>query len=241
MKFTQLGLAFLGAMLLASTASAAYLLEVDTDGDDDGVLTYNPGFSLGVNMVSASQSSASFAFGMTGGDSIFGGSEVDPNAPEFDPNQPVKNQYNYTYSPDSQADNLATTPHTDLGEGNTASGRPGGGPGSYDVYATWPFSSNVSGGFTTYDVSTAGDSFSVFLNQNDVNLVGSAGRGNEWAFLGSIDYSGSGSINVIQTAGSNTFVSMRAAGVLFERTVPEPSSLFLAAFAGLTLVRRMRR
>ena len=241
MKILQFSLAFLGAMMIASTASAAYLLEIDTDGADDGVLTFNPGFSFGTNMTGASQSSSSFAFGMTGGDSIFGGAERDPNDPGFDPNDTVLNQYNYTHSPDSQADNLVITPNQDLGEGNNASGRVGGGAGSYDVYATWPHTANVSGGFVTFDVSTAGDSFSLFLNQNDVNLIGTAGRGNEWILLGSINYGGSGSIDVSQTAGSNSFVSMRAAGVLFERTVPEPTSVALAALAGLGVFCRSRR
>lgn len=238
MKLTQLGLALFGAMLIASTASAAFLLEVDTDGLDDGILTFNSGFALGANTIAVSQSIAASTFGLTGGDSVFGG-----NTPD-DPNDPLDggpDTYLYTHSPDSQADNLATTPHTDLGEGNTASGRTGGGTGSYDVYATWPFTGNVSGGLTTYSVSTAGDAFNAVINQNDANdLFGAAGRGHVWVLLGSINYT-SGSIDITQTPTANTFVSMRSSGVLFERTVPEPTSLVLAAMAGFAVICSARR
>lgn len=216
MRSLPLALPLLGSVLLASTASAAYLLEVDVDGLDDGVLTFNSGFSFGGDTTSASQSIPSTAFGMTGGDSIFGGN----GSAQFD-------TYVYTYSPDSQPDNLITTPQTDLGEGNTASGRTGGGKGSYDVYATWPFTTGVSGGLTSYNISTAGDSFSVQIDQNN--------RGHVWVSLGSISYD-NGPITVTQTAGGNTFVSMRSAGILFERTIPEPTSLVLATLAALGVI-----
>lgn len=231
MKRLQIGCTLLAMTLLVSAAQAAYLLEIDTDGMDDGVLTYHPGFSYGGDTTTASQSSPSSAFGMNGGDSIFGGDgTAEPDT------------YVYAYNPSAQADNLAVAPGTDLGEGNTASGRVGGGPGSYDVYATWPFTSNVSGGLTTFDAATAGDSFQEVLNQNDVDLIAPVpdGRGHVWVYLGSINYT-SGDIVVSQSSGSNSFVSMRAAGMLFERTVPEPSSIVFACFAGFSALLTVRR
>lgn len=218
-----------------SFTQAAYLLEVDTDGADDGVLTFHPGFSLGPGMASVSQSISSNAFGMTGGDSVFGGAPSDPNNYAGD-------SYIFTHNPSTQPDNLATTPTTDLGEGNTASGRVGGGNGSYDVYATWPFTSSVSGGLTQYDVVAPGDSFSVLINQNDDDeLFGSDGRGHVWVYLGSIDYTG-GDITVTQfPTVQSSFVSMRAAGLLFERTVPEPGTLTLLGLAVLGMTTKRRR
>ena len=47
---------------------------------------------------------------------------------------------------------------------------------------------------------------------------------------------------LIQQAGANTFVSMRAAGVLFDaKAVPEPSGFLVAVLGGTILMVRRRR
>ncbi len=214
------------ATLLAMPASAAYLLEIDTDGADDGPVAYNTGFSFGNDTTTASSSATSAATGTTGGDSIFGG---DGTA--------FPDTYLYTYAPDSQADNLVLAPGTDLGEGNLATGGVGGGPGVYAVYATWPLTSNVSGGLTEYQVVTAGDSFTVQVNQNDADdPSGTDGRGDVWVYLGNITYT-SGDITVTQTpTGGNTFISQRAYGLLFERADAQPVGVPGLAGWGLLLL-----
>lgn len=220
MKSDRVFLLGMAVMLVgAVSAQAAYMIEIDTDGADDGVLTYNSNFSFGGDTDTASQSAASGAFGMTGGDSIYGGNGV---------NQP--DTYIYVHSPDSQADNLVVPAGTDLGDGILASGLVGGVPGLYAVYATWPSTTNVTGGLTSYEVITNGDLFTVQIDQNN--------KGGNWIKLGEINYT-DGTIRVAQTAGSNTFVSMRAAGVLFER-VPEPATLSLLAIGSLLIARRRR-
>lgn len=209
--------------LITVGAQAALLVEIDVDGKDDGVLTYNPLFTFGGDTTSAGQSAPSSAYGTTGADSIFGGNGVD-----------LPDTYVYTYTPASDADNLTITAGTDLGGGNLASGLDGGGLGTYRVYATWPYTTNVSGGITTFTVSTddGATSFSVQIDQNY--------KGNNWILLGEIAFSDMGSsIVVTQEAGSNTYVSMRAYGVLFEM-IPEPATLALLGMGGL-LIRRRRR
>lgn len=201
------------------SASAGLIIEIDTDGADDGVLTYNPAFNFGGDTTTASQSATVNAFGTTGGDSIFGGNGV---------NQP--DTYVFAYSPQSQPDNLVIPAGTDLGDGNVGTGVVGGGFGTYRVYGLWPETNNVSGGLTTFDVVAPGDNFVVQINQNE--------RGGTWILLGEIDYTG-GVITVTQRATSNAFVSMRGYGVLFE-AVPAPGSLALAAVAGLVAARRRR-
>lgn len=179
-----------------TSVHAAYLIEVDTDGLDNGVLTYSPHFAFGGDTTSASQSAASSAVGLSGGDSIYGG-----NGSSF------PDTYVFTYAPDAHADNLYLDAGAALGNGNFASGAIGGAPGRYAVYAAWPYTTNVNGGLTYYQIETAGDSSLTPIDQN--------GSGNAWVKVGEIDYT-SGPITVTQTATSNTSVSMRAAGILFE-------------------------
>ena len=188
--------------VLASAAGAGFIIEIDIDGQDDGVLTFNPNFAFGGDTTTASQSATASVVGATGGDSIFGGNGVnDPDA------------YVYRYTPTEQPDNLVLAPGTPLGEGNTASGVVGGGLGTYRVYASWPFTNNVSGGDVTFELVTIGDSFEVSIDQNN--------RGDAWVLLGEFEYTG-GDIRLGQFAGSNTFISMRAYGVLFEKVEDGP-------------------
>lgn len=181
----------------SSVLHAAYLIEVDIDGLDNGILLYSPDFAFGGDTTSAGQSVAASTIGLTGGDSIYGG---DGNS-ELD-------TYVFTYAPDSASDNLFFDSGTPLGGTNYASGVAGGGPGRYAVYATWPTTSNVNGGLTTYQIGTAGDTVYFSIDQNTV--------GNVWVKVGEINYT-NGPITVTQTPTANSGVSMRAAGVLFER------------------------
>lgn len=211
--------AIVGALSLSHAALAGYIIEIDTDGMDDNILTFNTGFNFGGDTSTASASAGVTAFGTTGGDSIFGGDGA-----------ALPDTYVYAYSPVSQADNLVIPAGTDLGEGDLATGLTGGGFGTYRVFALWPETSNVSGGLVNYEVIAPGDTFQVDIDQNN--------RGNAWVLLGEIEYTG-GVITVTQRAGSNTFISMRAYGVLFER-VPSPGAASLLGIAGLGAMRRRR-
>lgn len=217
-------LAGFGLSLTTGVASAAFLFEIDTDGADDDVITFNANFSFGGDTSTAAASSTAAVLGATGGDSIFGGDGS--NFPDT---------YVYTHAPDAEADNLALAAGVDLGEGNLSTGITGGGAGAYRVYAGWNFTNNVGGGLTTYSVATAGDAFVVDIDQNG----GGLGRGDEWVLLGVIDYT-SGDITVTQNSQINSFVSMRAYGLLFEAVVPAPGSAAALGLGGLLAARRRR-
>lgn len=199
------------ALSVCAGAQGAYLFEIDTDGKDDGVLTYHPRFSYGNDTTIASQSATCTAYGTNGADSIFGGNGV--NLPDT---------YEYRYNPGTEGNNLIVPAETDLGDGNLATGATNGLPGRYRIYATWPYTDNVSGGPTAYDVSSSGKGYSFVIDQNL--------KGNEWVLLGEVDWS-FGDILVQQSCETNSFISMRAYGLLFE-FVPEASPCQSGTCAG---------
>ena len=137
------------------TAHAAVVIQVDIDGLDDGVLTYSPNFSFGGDTTSASQSAASTAVGLTGGDSIFGGNGV-----------VSLDTYVYSYTPGTDGNNYTPAAGTALNnDGDVCTGVLAGGTAVYNVYATWPLSSNVSGGLTSYTLTDgASNLFSVSVD-----------------------------------------------------------------------------
>lgn len=220
---------FLTVMFVTSalTAHAAVVIEIDIDGAVNGAVTYSPNFSFGGDTTSASASTATPAVGLTGGNSIFGGNGV-----------ALPDTYIYSYTPGTAGNNYTPAAGTALNnDGDVSTGVLAGGSGVYNVYAAWPTTSNVSGLLTTYTLKQGASSLqSVSVNQNQL------GTGNEWFFLFSATLDQSKTYQLIQEAGSNTFVSMRAAGALFDATaVPEPSGLVVAVLGGAMLIVRRRR
>ncbi|MAT70026.1 MAG: hypothetical protein CMJ58_10940 [Planctomycetaceae bacterium] len=202
------------------------MVEVDIDGMDDGPFTPSPNFTFGGDTTTASTSVAGTAYGLTGGDSLFGGDGV--NEPDT---------YVYRYDPTTDVDNLNTAGVVlglDLaGNGVIGSGLAGGAAGAYRVYATWPATTNVNANGVNFTATSGSSSFTVNVDQNGYN--------GEWIYLGYVQYDGSSGIILTQEAVENSFVSMRAAAALFE-PVPEPMAVTLAAiaFGTLAVVRRQR-
>ena len=229
MKTNKLAFALLAAAscLMAVNVQAAYLIQVDTDGADDGPISFPANFSFGNGGTTASTSSHSAAVGLAPGDSIFGGDGTPAD------------QYIFTYDLDVDGDNTPIAVGTPLnGAGDVAGGMAAGGSGRYKVYATWPFTSNVSGGDSNFALSDdlTNSLFNVDIDQNN----GGAGSGNEWILLGDVTLDAARTYTLTQTAGDSSFVSQRIEGILFDR-IPEPTTAVLAALSALGVAAARRR
>lgn len=225
-RCTNKAILICGAVLaLTLPGHGAFVIEIDIDGADDGPITYSPNFSFGGDTTTAPTSSASTAVGLIGADSIFGGDGVD-----------FLDTYQYTYMPVTigmDADNTPLAAGTLLNSlDDVASGLTAGLSGLYAVYAAWPQTDNVSGGNTLFEMAHDGGMLSASIDQNALS--------NQWIPLGTVSLTEGNSYTLVQTAGSNTFVSMRASGVMFDR-IPEPgSTALLGAALGLLALRRRR-
>lgn len=152
--------------------------------------------------------------------------------------------YRFSYTPGPNVDNTLFTPGLLLGDNyavpNYATGLTGGSSGRYNVYATWVVSANVSGGGTTFKVSSDGPLItSPLINQN-TGMSGTPGGNAGWFLLGTVDLTAGTTYTVDMTPVSSTFVSMRSAGVMWE-LIPEPSTLALSIAGGLVLLGRISR
>jgi len=248
MKFTRtLGLLAIATMacgmLAVSEANAAFIVNADTA---------DAGFSFGGDTTSASSSIASAAVG-TSGTSLFGGNGSNANGNPFDP--ATADTYVFTYDLNN-ADNFSPSAGSLLGSTTGfgtefASGVVGGVSGTYNVYFTAPASTNVNPLGSLVTISNDGAPVTIAaLNENngstgadldpDPAFVG--GANNSWLLIGTVDLTAGNSYSVTVAANTNSFVSQRAAAVMWELAIPEPTTgcLLLVASMGMAVIRRKR-
>ena len=204
--------------LITAGAQAAFLVEAHSSGLANSNFSYN-----GTSAPAASVPST--AVGVTATNSVFGGN-VNPDT------------YTYSYTPGTDADNR-TTAHipagTDLGNGDLASGIVGGGTGLYNVYITWPPTTNANA--AGCQITITNDSADVVLDPVNVNNggTGTPGGNSGWYKIGSgISLTAGNTYTVTQMANSTAYVSMRSYGVMWEAvseppTVPDPMTLWVFA------------
>ncbi len=239
MKVTRIiGLFSIAMLAFAPPAMAGFLVDVTGTGSANASGT-GPGTS-----------SASSAFGIDGTNSWFSGVAVDPD----------RDTYTFSYTPGTAADDLdnlaipsgqalgdarVDAPYTFTPETLTATGAIGGSSGLYNVYITWPESSNTNSAGSTITITSDGAPVvldPITMNSNE-NGPGAKGN-NAWLQIAAgISLTEGSPYSVTVEANVNSFVSQRVHGVLWElQPVPEPTTgcLLLVASMGMALIRRNR-
>jgi len=216
----------LAVLAAAAPVQASFLVEAHSSG------LANANFSFGGDTTSAGASIPSGAIGVTASNSIFGG-----NGSAFG------DTYIYSYTPGTDADNRDSSDipaGTDLGNGDLATGLVGGGSGLYNVYITWPASTNVNAAGSRITVTS--DGADIVLDPVNINTggTGDPGGNNAWLLVGAgVSLTAGNTYTVTQEANYNSYVSQRSHGVLWE-AIPEPMSLSLLGVGALFLRRRRR-
>ncbi|MBN1844950.1 MAG: PEP-CTERM sorting domain-containing protein [Sedimentisphaerales bacterium] len=219
-KRTRKMLMLLAVLAVAAPVQAAFMVEAHPSGLANGNFAYN-GTSAPAGSISST------AYGVTATNSVFGGN-VDPDT------------YTYSYTPGTNADNLPIPAGTDLGNDNLASGAVGGASTYYNVYITWPATTNVNAAGCKITVTS--DGTDIVLDPVNMNTggTGTPGGNNAWLLIGDdIKLTQGVTYTVTQKANSTAYVSQRSHGVLWE-AVPEPMSLSLLGVGALLLRRRRR-
>jgi hypothetical protein len=213
-----LAVAALATMGCGSLASAAFIVEGHPTGKANANFTFDtaPGTST----------TPSTAVGLQGTGSRFGGTGT------------AIDNYYFSYTPGTNADNTVFTLGTDLGNSNASTGLVGGVSGTYNVYFTTPLTASV----------TSDSTFTI--TSDDANVVQVVNTGNTlaenaWLLLATVDLTAGTTYTVTQTSGDSSFTSQRSHGVMWELVteapVPEPATAGLLLIGGAALALRRRR
>jgi hypothetical protein len=149
--------------------------------------------------------------------------------------------YVYKYTPGVDLDNTPLTAGADLGNGDLASGLVGGTTGLYNVYITWPATTNVNAAGAKLTITNDATDVVIAMVNMNTGGTGNPGGNNAWLKIAEkVQLTAGTTYTVTQTALAASYVSMRSHGVMWEQQVPEPMSLLLLG-AGALAVRKFRK
>jgi hypothetical protein len=211
----------IAAVVLAGEVQGAFVVELHPDGLAFSNFSGTPRYSA--------YAKASNAVGCTDFGSGFGSTADPPDV------------YTFSYLLGTDADNVPLVAGTDLGNGDLASGLSGGATGLYNVYITFPDSTNVD--VSGCDIVITSDGVDIVLEDVDMNTggTGTPGANDAWLLIAeNVLLTAGNTYTVSQTANSDAYVSMRSHGVMWE-AVPEPCTLLVLGLGAVLLRRRSSR
>jgi hypothetical protein len=190
--------------------SDVFIAETYIDGR--GYTNFSPNGIPGYSTFAISE-----AIGCIGTKSAYGG-DADPDI------------YTFYYSPMSDGSNYSIPIGTDLGNdiaGNDVctSGYASGYTGLYNVYVSWPYSTNVSGGLTNITVTSSDDNDVIVSVDQDGDSPTATPGADEWVLVAKdVPLSKDNTYTLTMIPTENSLVSMRAQGVMWEAvSAPLPS------------------
>lgn len=221
MKRVQLVTLLVIIALITAGAQAAFMVEAHSSGMANGNFSYNWDGAISAS----STPTPSEAYGVTATNSVFGGGAV----------APVMDTYTFSFTPGIDADNLPIPADTDMGNENLSSGLVGNGTGYYNVYITWPATTNADPAGCRITITSDGSD--IVIDPINVNNggTGSPGANNGWYLIASdINLTAGNTYTVTQEANNNSYVSMRSHGVMWEAvsepmTFPDTTTLWMLA------------
>lgn len=193
------------ALLVVGVSQAAFIVEAFPGDDTRPAGLANENFE-GVGTASL----RSYAAGTTAQRSLFSGTGAAGST----------DTYVYSYTPGVDLDNTTFDPGEDLGNSRAATGMIGGETGFYNVYITWPPTTNVG---STCTITITNDADDVVVANVDMNTsgTGTPGGNNYWWLIAErVELTAGQTYTVTQQADGSAYVSIRSHGVMWEADEP---------------------
>lgn len=192
--------------VVVSSAQAVFIVETYEDGRGYDNFSSNgtPNYS---------SFTISDAIGCIATKSAYGG-DADPDI------------YTFSYTPGTDTDNFSIDAGTDLGNGVRASGLTGGESGFYNVYVSWPSSTNVSGDPINITVTSDGDDVEKDVIQDGDSANPTPGA-DEWVLVAQgvqLTEGNTYTVSMSPTWDGGLFCPIRAQGAMWEAVPPEPTN-----------------
>jgi len=154
----------------------------------------------------------------------------------FSSDESIGDGFPYIYTPGFDVDNFFSPAGFDLANGHLSSGLIGGAPGLYNVYITWPESTNVDPDGCTITVSNDGTEVVLPFVDMNTGATGDPGGNSGWFRIAEGIHLTTGTTYTIHQTANDPYgyPSMRSHGVLWELVEADPQMATIIESDGTT-------